>query len=271
MFHMVFTRNEEARRGLIGAVLNIPVSEIKPVEVLNPIQYSEGFDTKITVLDLKVHLNSSRFVLVEMQVRRFDEWTNRTLVYGCRQVADQAQKDFDYGDLQQVIQVSIMDYTLFPDHRRFFARYEIQDQEGYPYTDKLKFYVMDLTAVSQATEAEKQQGLVEWAEAFRADSLQEVKSIDNSAVKEAAETMEGIMNNPAERELLRMRVDALIDQRTQINSARREGHAEGRMEGTLNALSDLVRDGVLTMAEAARRAGMSIADFSARTGLPILN
>ena len=50
-----------------------------------------------------------------------------------------------------------------------------------------------------------------------------------------------------------------------------EGRAEGRMEGTLNALSGLVRDGVISIAEAARRANMSLADFSAKTGLPLPN
>lgn len=53
--------------------------------------------------------------------------------------------------------------------------------------------------------------------------------------------------------------------------AREAGLAEGRMEGTLNAFAGLVRDGVLSMAEAARRANMSLADFSAQTGLPIPN
>ena len=51
--------------------------------------------------------------------------------------------------------------------------------------------------------------------------------------------------------------------------AREAGLAEGRAEGALIAFADLVRDGVISMAEAARRANMSLADFSAQTGLPI--
>ncbi len=49
--------------------------------MLNPIQYSEIIDTKLTVLDLKVHFNDSTYILVEMQVRKFEEWINRTVVY----------------------------------------------------------------------------------------------------------------------------------------------------------------------------------------------
>ena len=272
-------RQEATLKGLISSLLNLPTDEIFRIEILNPMQYSESFDTKTTVLDLKVHLNNKQYVLVEMQVRRFDEWTSRTLVYGCRQIADQAHKDFDYGDLQQVIQVSIMDYTLFEDHKRFFAKYEIRDDEGYPYTDKLKFYVMDLTAISQATDEEQRQGLTEWAEAFKAENWQEVKEIDNLAVKEAAKTMEMIMRNPTEREILRARTDAMIDQRTMLHSAERrgraegraegrvEGRAEGRAEGQITAFAELVKDGLLTIAEAAKRSGMTETEFAQIAGI----
>ena len=70
--------------------------------------------------------------------------------------------------LQPVIQIAIMDHTLFPDHRRFFTKYELQDDEGYRFSDKLQFYVMDLTAKEDAEEDEKANGLVDWAEAFTA-------------------------------------------------------------------------------------------------------
>ena len=77
--------------------------------------------------------------------------------------------DQEGGDgLQSVIQVAIMDYTLFPEHRRFFTKYVLQDDEGYRFSDKLQFYVMDLTAKEDAEEDEKANGLVDWAEAFTA-------------------------------------------------------------------------------------------------------
>ena len=137
LFHMVFTRNEEALKGLLSVLLNIPEERIERAEVLNPMQYSEVIDTKLTVLDLKVHLNDSTYILVEMQVRKFDEWINRTVVYTCRQVADQAHDEIDYSKLEPVIQISIMDYTLFADHKRFFKAYRVADDEGYVYTDKI--------------------------------------------------------------------------------------------------------------------------------------
>lgn len=249
LFHMVFTKNKEALKGLLSVLLNLPVNEILEPEVLNPMQYSDVIDTKLTVLDLKVHLKGNRYVLVEMQVRKFDYWTNRSVVYACRQVADQAHDEFDYGKLESVIQISIMDYTLFPDHKVFFDQYMPRNKDGYPFTNKLQFYVMDLTAMDQATEQQKAQGLIEWAKAFKAESWEEVNRIDNPAVKEAAKTMEMIMSNPAQRELIRMRLDAEMDRRTEIFAAERNAKRE--------------------VAKGLKKDGVSIEIIVKNTGLPL--
>ena len=276
LFHMVFTRNPEALKGLLSALLGISSTEILHVDVLNPMQYSELKDTKLTVLDLKLHLNHDRFILVEMQVRRFTFWTNRVLAYASRQIADQVQGDFNYGSLEPVIQISIMDHTLFPDHKRFFTTYTLRDETGYQYSDKLQLCVMDLTQIGQATEEQKQQGLVAWARAFRARSWNEVNVIEDAGVKEAAKTMQLILSNPSEREMIRARMDAEIDWRTNLIAAReegiqrgiqeglRKGFRKGREEGELNLLAHLVKTGKLSLRDAAAQKQMTEAEFAER-------
>ena len=259
LFHMVFTRNAEALKGLLSTLLNIHEEDILRVEVLNPMQYSEVVDSKLTVLDLKVHMNDNTFVHVEMQVRKFEHWTNRTVGYACRQIADQIHGDYDYSKLEPVIQISIMDYSLFPDHKRFFKRYIPQDDEGYAYTDKIQFYVMDLTQSSEASQEQKEQGLVEWANAFKATSWEEVNQIQNSGVKEAAKTMQLIMSNPTEREMIRMRQDAQSDWTTTVKAE--------RLDALVEAFAGLVRDGLLTKAEAAKRVDLSEAEFVRRSAI----
>ena len=46
-----------------------------------------------------------------------------------------------------------------------------------------------------------------------------------------------------------------------------EGRAEGRTEGILETLIGLVKDGILTIVDAAKRANMSVAEFEEKTGL----
>ena len=48
------------------------------------------------------------------------------------------------------------------------------------------------------------------------------------------------------------------------NEGRKEGRNEGRIEGVLETLASLVKDGVLTIGEAAGRAGLTPAEFQAK-------
>jgi len=238
LFHMVFTKNRNALTSLLSCLLNIPEQDILKIDILNPMQYNEDFDMNLTVLDLKLHLNEQKFILVEMQVRKFLNWTERTLVYACRQIADQDKgNSFEYGLLQPVIQIAIMDHTLFPDHKRFFAKYMLKDEEAYQYTDKLQFLVLDLTAMTSANEQEKEQGLVEWANAFKAQDWAAVSKIENNGVKEALKTMEMILSNPTERQLLEDRHRAEVDRRSILSAeraqARNEGIAQGMAQGMM--------------------------------------
>jgi hypothetical protein len=75
----------------------------------------------------------------------------------------------------------------------------------------------------------------------------------NTGVKEAAKTMQLIMSNPTEREMIRMRQDAENDWRTIVNSEREQAQ--------IDLMVELVRDGILSEAEAAKRFGMSEEEF----------
>ena len=46
-----------------------------------------------------------------------------------------------------------------------------------------------------------------------------------------------------------------------------EQREEGRAEGVLDTLIDLVKDGILTIVDAAKRANMTVAEFEEKTGL----
>ena len=188
-----------------------------------------------------MQLNSGAYLNVEMQVRRFSYWTNRTVVYSCRQITEQSNaEDFSYDKLEPVIHISIMDHTLFEDHKRFFAKYELMDDKGYRYTDKLQFYVMDLKAISEATEEERKQGLVQWAEAFSAKSWEQLQKIDNPGVKEAAIQMQTAMSNQQQRQMIWSRRMAQMDHDSQMASARTEG--ENRLGELISRLLSIGRN-----------------------------
>ena len=232
LFHMVFSKNSGALKSFLSSLLDIPEDEMLKTDILNPMQYEEEFNMNLSVLDLRLHLNRGKSLLIEIQIRKLLNQTDRTLAYACRQLADQDKgTGFSYGNLQPVIQIAIMDHTLFPDHQKFFAKYLLKDEGGYVYSKKLQFFVLDLTAVKLASDAEKERGLAAWANALKAEGWDELDKIENKEVKGAAKTMEFILSDPAKRELIQTRSMTELDQRSILLAERKEAREEGRAEG----------------------------------------
>ena len=74
------------------------------------------------------------------------------------------------------------------------------------------------------------------------------------------------IGNIQEREYFDMKITEQ-DINEAKNEARAEGRAEGRVEGFLKALTELVRDGILSVSDAAKRANMSSVEFEKLAGL----
>ncbi len=208
LFHLVFTRNEVALRGLLGALLKIPEERIERTEVLNPALKLEALDIVAEVLDVEVDLNDGTYIIAEILVRKTEHWKNRALVYACRQLQDLEHNYMVHRKDGSVRSFTILDHKPFLANRGFFGSYGLHDDEGHQLTDILQFSVVDLTLIGSATEEDKTWGLVEWGKAFIADSWDELNGIQNAAVKEAAKTMQLIMANPDESAIIRRRNDA---------------------------------------------------------------
>ena len=55
----------------------------------------------------------------------------------------------------------------------------------------------------------------------------------------------------------------------QREEAKEEGREEGKAEGIMETLVGLVKDGILTLGDAAKRANMTVSEFEEQSGLKI--
>ena len=177
MFRMVLQSNEAALRGLIGALLHIPQRAIREVVIENPIAPGEGFDSKTFILDIRVRMNDDTVINLEMQVKNFHNWPNRSLSYLCRNF-DSLQKGEDYESASAVIHISLLDFDLFPQRPEFYARYRMMNVRTHEiYNDKFALNVLSLRRAEVATEEDQDWHIVEWAGLFRAGTWEELKML----------------------------------------------------------------------------------------------
>lgn len=191
LFRALLQRNNLVLKGLICALLHMDEADISSVIITNPIRLGDSIDNKTFVLDINVILNQHHIINLEMQVINLNNWQDRSLSYLARNF-DHLKKGEDYQLTHPVIQIGLLDYTLFPDHPEFYSTYQFLNVKNHTlYSDKLRISVLDLSRIDLATEEDRQYQLDHWAALFKAKTWEELQMLaqNNNYFKEASETV----------------------------------------------------------------------------------
>ena len=191
LFRALLQRNNHVLKGLICVLLHMEESDISSVIITNPIRLGDSIDNKTFVLDINVILNQHHIINLEMQVINLNNWQDRSLSYLARNF-DHLKKGEDYALTHPVIQIVLLDYTLFPDHPEFYSTYQFLNVKNHTlYSDKWRISVLDLSRIDLATEEDRQYQLDYWAALFKAKTWEELQMLaqNNNYFKEASETV----------------------------------------------------------------------------------
>ncbi|MDE5716900.1 MAG: Rpn family recombination-promoting nuclease/putative transposase, partial [Lachnospiraceae bacterium] len=120
------------------------MEEIMAIRILNPIEIGGMIDDKMMMLDLKLELNDSRILDIEMQVIDEGNWTERTLTYLCR-AFDQLEKGEDYMEVKETIHIGILDFTPkdFPE-KLYLDNFFYNLDTEHKYSDKMSIRMLQL-------------------------------------------------------------------------------------------------------------------------------
>ena len=191
LFRALLQRNNLVLKGLICALLHMKEADISSVIITNPIRLGDSIDNKTFVLDINVILNQHHIINLEMQVVNLNNWQDRSLSYLARNF-DHLKKGEDYKLTHPVIQIGLLDYTLFPEYPEFYSAYQFLNVKNHTlYSDKWRISVLDLSRIDLATEEDRQYQLDHWAALFKAKTWEELQMLaqNNNYFKEASETV----------------------------------------------------------------------------------
>ena len=191
LFRALLQQNNLVLKGLICALLHMEEADISSVIITNPIRLGDSIDNKTFVLDINVIMNQHHIINLEMQVINLNNWQDRSLSSLARNF-DHLKKGEDYKLTHPVIQIGLLDYTLFPEHPEFYSSYQFLNVKNHTlYSDKWRISVLDLSRIDLATEEDRQYQLDYWAALFKAKTWEELQMLaqDNHYFKEASETV----------------------------------------------------------------------------------
>lgn len=209
LFRALLQRNNNVLKGLICSLPHLEPEKVHSAEITNPIELGTSINDKTFILDIRLSLNDNAVINLEMQVINQRNWVERSLNYLCR-TFDSLQIGEKYQQIRPVIQIGLLNFTLFPDRPEFYATYQLLNVKNHSlYSDKLRLSVLDLTRIDLATEEDKTCRLDCWASFFKATTWEELHMLaqHNDSIKEAADTVYQL----TQEERIRMECEARED------------------------------------------------------------
>lgn len=191
LFRALLQENNEVLKGLICSLLHVSPEQIHSASIENSIELGNSISEKTFFLNVKVLMNNSTIINLEMQILNIGNWPERSLSYLCRSF-DQLYKGQDYAETKPVIHIGILDFTLFPEHPEFYATYKLMNVKNHTiYSDKFQLSVLDLKHTDLATAQDKRYQINLWAGLFKATTWEEIKMFaeKNEFISGAAKTL----------------------------------------------------------------------------------
>lgn len=228
--------------------------------VTNPIELGKSVDSKDFLLDIRILMNDSTLINLEIQVANEGNWPERSLSYLCRSF-DNLNEGEHYDNLKPAIYIGIPNFTLFPAHPEFHSSYLLMNEKKYTiYSDKLRLSVLNLPQIHLATETDSVHQLDHWAALFQATTWEDIKMIasKNDTMQEAAETMYRLSQNEKIRLQCEARERYYRDQRThqyQLEKIKKMGEIEEKLKVIEGKL--VITEGKLEAAEGKLEAAIA--------------
>ncbi len=225
MFRAVLQKNQKVLKGLIAALLHLNSQDIQSADILNPIVLGEFIDDKTFVLDVKVMLDNSAIINLEMQVLKQDFWSNRSLSYLCG----------IFNNLEKGEEV-------YPE---FYASNKMMNiKNHYIYNDNFTLNVLDLNQIALATEEDKAFKIDYWAQLFKAKTWEDFKMLakTDDVFEETCETVYNLNQDRAVRYWCEAREEGERILRTYQNIQKRDKAELAKKNAEIAQLQSMISE-----------------------------
>ncbi len=272
VFKALFVRNPDLLKAFLSDILDLSLTDNDEVTILNPELIPDTPDGKMSRLDIHVKTPDRKFN-IEMQASKNGFSAERVLYYWCKMFDEKFEAGTKYEKLEQTYSINILGFKYL-DCEEYHSSYSIrEDKREEILTDKLSIHIFELPKVSKEIISSDNKQM--WMELIKADSEEALEMVrtktQSPQIQKGIDAVYALNADTILREQIRQREKAELDYANDMATARSEGLAEGLAEGMskgkLKMLAELVKDGVLTLSDAAERANMTVSEFKEKASL----
>ena len=205
---LYFVENPHLLEQLTALILHSGQQKFQQFVILNPELTAPILSDKFCRLDIHMMADNQN-VDLEVQVKNEGDFRERSAFYLSRVFGLSLAQGEEYKNIQPAVGINILDFNLFK-HPEYRSDYIFMNTERFtPLTNSLKLIYLELKKVPKMPSPDD--SLAQWLRLFAAKTYADLKLISKLGgieMKEPVEALVEIINNPTNRDLLRMRLDA---------------------------------------------------------------
>ena len=225
--------NEKARIGFLSAVLKIKPEDIRETRILNTNLRKEHEGDKLGILDVRILMNDSTEIDIEIHLTELKVWADRSLFYLSKMYVEQISQGQDYTVFKKCVGISILDFDLFKGETEFYSCFHIrEDNRGFAYTDKMEFHVIELPKLPKGLR-EDCSNLELWARFINAERKEEFDMLAqrDPYIASAYGQLQVVSQDMEKRLEYEARQKAIWDYNQTMREARERGERLGEERG----------------------------------------
>lgn len=260
----------EENKDLLISLINSIVGEedhVVDVTLLNPYNQKNFKSDKLSILDIKAEGDHGKKFNIEIQITDEADYDKRALYYWAKLYAEQLKERDDYGTLEKVIGIHILNFTSILDSEKYHNAFHITEKEtGIHYFKELELHTIELKKFNDSLGKEfedigsKIQNALDLWSTFllRRDLISKAKlppSLDDAPVQKAINVLNVMNFSEEEREIYEGKLKWLRIEANTLKKYEEKGREDGRKE----------RD--IEISRALLKQGLSIKHISEATGL----
>ena len=225
--------NEKARIGFLSTMLKLNPKDIKSSQILNTNLRKIHEDEKQGILDVRILMNNNTEIDIEIQLAALSVWADRSLFYISKMYTEQISSGQDYSVFKKCVNISILDFVLFPEEQEFYSCFHIREDTRHTlYTDKMEFHLLELPKLPKELK-EDNSNILLWAKFINAERKEDFELLaeKDPYIGSAYQQLQVISQDKQKRLEYETREKAIRDHNQLLLEAEQRGILLGKQEG----------------------------------------
>ena len=257
-------KNEDILKAFISDILDIPLKDIKNIEITNPELVPESIDEKFVRIDVKLTVNDT-LVNIEIQINNEGFFEDRSLYQWSRLFVSDLKRGQEYSELKRCITINIINFNLFS-CGTYHSSFSLREDTRYErLTDKCAIHFFELKKINKQkpNTADRKELWMQLIDAESEEEFDMLAKTNIEPIQKAVVAVREMDGDEKVRELAFQRETALRDRASALRFSREEGKREGLEEGKREGLEEGKRKGL----KEGKREGLKEGSINAVRGI----